>query len=186
MNEITQLRVKKNLSSRDMVEVVKPLYPKFDKITLSKCEHGDLYGIEIKSDALRELYRSFGQNLTIAKKKDNRRLNHHLTVRVDDTDFELLKQNQKKHGFDTLQDCLSALIKTYNSKSKRIFPDRPTIKQLELNGAPESIPVCPICGEECEEIFKDRNGSIVGCDICLHRTDASVETECFPDTRACL
>ena len=33
-------------------------------------------------------------------------------------------------------------------------------------------PICPVCGEQCEEIFKDINGEVCGCDRCITSRDA--------------
>lgn len=53
------------------------------------------------------------------------------------------------------------------------IPDAPWIRDAELNGYPSADPVvCPVCGEECEEIFEDVYGTVVGCDRCLISKDA--------------
>lgn len=33
-------------------------------------------------------------------------------------------------------------------------------------------PVCPICGEECDTLYLDRNREIFGCDVCVAAEDA--------------
>lgn len=33
-------------------------------------------------------------------------------------------------------------------------------------------PICPCCGEECETLYRDRNGEYVGCDVCVDTQDA--------------
>lgn len=36
-------------------------------------------------------------------------------------------------------------------------------------------PVCPVCGEECETIYKSNdNGEVVGCDQCIIAVDSVV------------
>ena len=30
---------------------------------------------------------------------------------------------------------------------------------------------CPVCGDECERIYVDMNGDVVGCDGCLRTMD---------------
>ena len=42
-------------------------------------------------------------------------------------------------------------------------------------------PRCPVCGEECETIYRDRFGTYVGCDICMETKDAWEVPECFPE-----
>lgn len=39
-------------------------------------------------------------------------------------------------------------------------------------------PCCPICGKECETIYKIDN-EIVGCDQCMTTRNAWEVTECF-------
>ena len=34
------------------------------------------------------------------------------------------------------------------------------------------IPVCPVCGEECDTVYLDMNDEIVGCDRCINMEDA--------------
>lgn len=37
---------------------------------------------------------------------------------------------------------------------------------------PYTVPVCPICGEETDTLYADKDGEIVGCDNCVHMVDA--------------
>lgn len=52
--------------------------------------------------------------------------------------------------------------------------DHPVIARLEQTGTPdgkaEIIPICPICGQEAEDIYKNTDSlEIVGCDNCIQR-----------------
>lgn len=53
-------------------------------------------------------------------------------------------------------------------------PDAPYIREAENDGieGPDIVPECPICGEECEMIYLDRDGNEVGCEHCIQSTDA--------------
>ena len=42
-------------------------------------------------------------------------------------------------------------------------------------------PVCPICHQRCDTIYRAEDGTIVGCDHCLEATDAWEVNECFPE-----
>ena len=43
-----------------------------------------------------------------------------------------------------------------------------------LNPPEDPAPVlCPICEEECEEVYINRAGDVVGCDCCMSTQDAS-------------
>ena len=38
--------------------------------------------------------------------------------------------------------------------------------------APKPIPACPYCGKECDTVYLDADGDIVGCDQCISMADA--------------
>ena len=65
-----------------------------------------------------------------------------------------------------------------------LIPDDPIIRCAEETGyAPwnqPEYPICPVCGNECEKVYKDSYGEIVGCDECLAEHDAWEEDECCP------
>ena len=51
--------------------------------------------------------------------------------------------------------------------------DHPDIRERERNGVPAAdVCVCPICGEECETIYKDKWGNVLGCEECVEVCDA--------------
>lgn len=51
------------------------------------------------------------------------------------------------------------------------LPDAPWIREAEMYGMPPyddgPDPTCPVCGEECETIYTDKDGEPVGCDQCV-------------------
>ena len=63
--------------------------------------------------------------------------------------------------------------------------DHPVIRNLERTGYPDgrppAVPVCPLCGEEAERFYYDRNGELVGCDECVSARDAWEVMECGVD-----
>ena len=65
------------------------------------------------------------------------------------------------------------------------LPDHPIIRNMERTGFPDGIepedPRCPMCGRECETIYRDRHGDIFACDECIRIDDAWDTAECFPD-----
>ena len=48
----------------------------------------------------------------------------------------------------------------------------------EEAGYPEP-PVCPLCHQRCDTIYRTDDGTIVGCDRCLEAADAWEVRECF-------
>ena len=54
-------------------------------------------------------------------------------------------------------------------------PDNPIIRDAERNGMPEpSVPICPVCEQECEDIYLDADGNVTGCDNCVRIKSAWV------------
>ena len=44
--------------------------------------------------------------------------------------------------------------------------------RLEPPAWDEYIPVCPVCGEECDTVYMDYEGEVAGCDRCTHLANA--------------
>lgn len=42
-------------------------------------------------------------------------------------------------------------------------------------------PICPVCGNECETIFRDTYGDIFACDECVTSKSAWDTKECFKE-----
>lgn len=61
--------------------------------------------------------------------------------------------------------------------------DHPDIARALETGYPNGTPTypeCPVCGAECETIFKDKDGYIFGCDCCIKKVDAWECEDAFP------
>lgn len=55
------------------------------------------------------------------------------------------------------------------------IPEHPAIENTLRTGYPDGTPEyprCPICGSECEDIYYDSDGDIVGCEKCIRRKNA--------------
>ena len=57
------------------------------------------------------------------------------------------------------------------------IPDHPDIRMMERYGTlhPEEddfVPFCPICGKECDTVYTDKDGEVLGCDNCVSHHDA--------------
>lgn len=55
-------------------------------------------------------------------------------------------------------------------------PENPVIERYLRTGYPDGkeqeYPRCPVCGEECETLYKDINSDVVGCENCVKEVDA--------------
>ena len=105
---IRELRQELGIPVKDIVEVIKPMYPKFDKVMQSKAENPE-YGVELRKDAVEAVYRKFAPEKL--EKRDTHRLTSRISCRLETEDYEKLRQLSDSRGFSTMQDCLSALVK---------------------------------------------------------------------------
>lgn len=112
---LKELRTSRNIPAKDMVDVVKTLYPKFDKSLLSKCE-SDAYGAELPEDALQALYAAFAPDAVRTKKRSHsgkNLLTCRISARLPDDVYAKLQQRIRANGYDTMQDFLSDMISKY-------------------------------------------------------------------------
>jgi len=115
-NKLRELRLSKQIPAKDMVAVVKKIYPKYDKTIQSKCENTEAYGVSLQQDAMDALYVMFApesMETPRPKKKERHRLTCRISARLKDADYELLQQLIKADGYCTMQDWLVAVVKTY-------------------------------------------------------------------------
>lgn len=61
------------------------------------------------------------------------------------------------------------------------IPDHPVIASCEATGYPYGTPEwphCPVCGDECSEIYRDHDGDVIGCDCCVLDETHAEDVEC--------
>lgn len=60
--------------------------------------------------------------------------------------------------------------------------DHPLVAECIRTGYPHGepeYPHCPVCDSECEDIYRDENGVVFGCDCCIRKESAWGCEECF-------
>ena len=65
-----------------------------------------------------------------------------------------------------------------NASDIHIVSGRPV--KCRIDGQITTLDERVIPEQECEEIIRDKDLNIVGCDICTKQSDAWEEPECFP------
>ena len=122
INQLRDLRISKNIPAKEMVLTVRALFPKYDKMLQSKCEHGDEYGIDIKLKAMDVLLEKYAPEL-LAKEKHRRdgchRLKCKVMCRLEDDEYAALVKRIKEDGFDTMQAWLAWIIRNYLKKGSQ-------------------------------------------------------------------
>lgn len=115
-DELRKLRLSRQIPAKDMVEIIQQYHPKFDKTMLSKCEHGEEYGVQIRREALDSLYEKFAPDLIhkVKKERDGRhRLTKRISCRLSDEEHAELLCAIEEDGCKTIQDWLSEQVISY-------------------------------------------------------------------------
>ena len=112
INSLVTLRLVKNLPVRDMVEVVRVLYPKYDKIIQSKCEHGDEYGVQIRPDAFQALMEKFAPEIVKRRARDKKRNTGRIQVRLTEVVAAKLRKALEEDG-TTVQAWIEKQVYAY-------------------------------------------------------------------------
>lgn len=119
-NALRDLRLKSCASVRDMVEIVRGIYPKYDKTLQSKCEHSDEYGVELRPDAMNALLDAFAPDTAPQPRRhDFRRMPCRIHGRVTEDLYKLLQQTMEGDGYATMQDWVFAIVKWYTAKKQQ-------------------------------------------------------------------
>lgn len=68
------------------------------------------------------------------------------------------------------------------------IPDHPDIQRMERDGTldpdEDEIPVCPVCYEECDTAYFDKDGEPLGCENCICKKDAWDDIRYLPKAYA--
>lgn len=122
-NELKDLRVSHAIAARDMAETVQALYPRFDRYLLSKCEASDQYGVELRRDALRQLYMRFAPEAWKKRRSRDRHLRKRsIRCRLNESTYQALLTIIHKAGFSTVQDWLESQINVFVAIQNRRQP----------------------------------------------------------------
>lgn len=113
--ELRELRIGLQLPAKEMVSVVRDIYPKYDKTMQSKCERGNEYGVQIRRDAMDALLTKFApEKLNVRKKKsDGHKYTCRISCRLPDEHYLLLQKHVKTDGYSTMQDWLTDQVQKY-------------------------------------------------------------------------
>jgi len=91
------------LTNDDLIDLIKPVFPKFGKAPLSMCSRG-VYGVVLAPQAVKTL------NKAHPPKKENRKLPNKLTVRLSDGMYECLKYEAQKRGWSIQKICERLIV----------------------------------------------------------------------------
>ena len=100
---VKEFREARGLQGKQIVEVMREKYPKYDKTIHSKVERPEEYGIRLLCEAENLIEEAFAGTAVQAKKRDGRRLPCRVQCRMSKARFERLQQALRAEGFETVQ-----------------------------------------------------------------------------------
>lgn len=123
MNELKEFRIRHELTAQEMVDVLRDVYPKYDKTVQSKCENTEKYGVVLAPEGVKALYEKFAPDEPLpaaasSKSRKPRRdsgnkLKCRISARLPDERLEQLQQAIKADGYSTMQDWISSAVADY-------------------------------------------------------------------------
>ena len=107
--------------TRELVDAVQTIYPRFDKSLLSKAKNAERYGVEICGDALKHLWLTYAPEEYAKRKRqsDGHKLTKRLQCRVDENLYEEFIEESHKCGFKDTNECLVELVLYFVSTGRR-------------------------------------------------------------------
>lgn len=143
-DELRELRLSKSIPAKDMVDIVRTLYPKYDKTMQSKCENGETYGVELRQDAMDALYTKFAPEIKETaqrRRKDRHRLTCRISARLENELFQVLQKRMEADGYATAQEWITVMAKLYTQGEISMAPhnisDYPIIQNMERTSSPD-------------------------------------------------
>ena len=106
---------RRHIPVSDMVEVVRTIYPKYDRFLHSRCVHGDETGVMLRPDALKTLLIHFREDGAKRSAERPRKKPNRVQCRLSDRLYTLLQRHIAQTG-QTTQEYLEELIITHLTK----------------------------------------------------------------------
>lgn len=129
-NSLKELRLKKQIPAKEMVAVVREIYPKYDNTTQSKCENTDAYGICLTQKAMKALYAKYDPDGNVRKHlrtADQHRLKDKLHARITADEAAQLKAHLAADGYRVYRRGFDAGVESTKGKvtKRSIVPPEP-------------------------------------------------------------
>ena len=127
--DLQELRRKKNLSVKSVIEILRPAFPGFDKVIYSKAENPQKYGITLYYKAMDIFLMKFAPEM-LEKEKRRRNGGHKLTAtvmcRVDNATHTQLRAAITRDGYSSVQSWLTEIVLNYIKKTEEKENDQTT------------------------------------------------------------
>lgn len=115
MADYAQYRKRAGISNTAMTRALNEIFPKFTKIQASMIAFPEKYGICLTPEAETVLVNKYGyeNGLNIKrprKRKVKRQKNNAITVRLDDSTYDMVKNKMAENGFKSVQEFMESTI----------------------------------------------------------------------------
>ena len=112
---LREFREAAGIPAGDVVRAVRGTFPGFDKSLLSKVEHSDRYGVQLRNEAV-DAVLALAPGALVAHRRareDRHKLPCRIYCRVPESLHALLQQRMRADGYHTMQDLLADLVQKY-------------------------------------------------------------------------
>ena len=119
-NRLRDLRLSCGATPQELVDAVRENYPKYDKPLQSKCEHTDLYAVELTYPAFRDLYQQFDPEGWKKYKRhtDGHTLTCRIYARLADDVYRRFIGQIRQDGYQSVQAWITDVVLAYiNARS---------------------------------------------------------------------
>ena len=167
--------VRENATRKEIVQTVREQFPRFSFDLYDKCEHSDVYGVELRREAVESLRTKFGSVKAKKKRRDGHKLKKRLACRVNDDIFDAVQDYVTFCEGGTVNDLIIKLLTArmgaaYNWQASRLAQ----IRFCERHDAPIFVPrdgICPRCqkdvyGKNGYSVMLAATWHITSCPFC--------------------
>jgi len=165
VNYIAEIR-DKGVKSEQIAETIREVFPKHTRSLIYKCMYSDLYGIELRKEAVEALQEKYG-----GRKKDRHKLTRVLKCRVSDDLYDAYKTYAESFHCDVQ----GLFVRRITDVLKTNFPQPKEAAALqerycERHGLPMFVPrngLCFNCHQPAIDSFYDASTRhITSCPHC--------------------
>lgn len=116
MSDYAAYRRSVNISNGDIIRVLSPVYPHFSKVQTTMINNSDKYGVRLTKEAEQLLAEEFGYGVGLEVKPKKKRSvkrakSHHLSVRLDDQCYDMVREKMRQKGCTSVQSFLEEMLK---------------------------------------------------------------------------
>lgn len=171
VNPLRKIREDTGAAPAKIIEIVRRRHPKYDKTLQSKCEHTELYGVELAKDSFDDVKRELTPEEAKREawiRQGRHKLNDKVSCRLSEEDSERFREIVRQSGDGTVQTYLAGMIRERITECETRDPKRsPGLqeKYCERNDYPYFAPSDGRCYRCHMNIYAD-----------LERLDGGIST----------